>query len=80
MDVYNLETRTEEPMREAKIHFKHRDHDSVEEESESESSPQDMEKAWAEIDRQESETTPASVNTWEKMEIMRQVMTRKQQE
>ena len=49
-DAYNLETRTEEPMREAKIHFKHCNHDSVEEESESKSSPQDMEKAWAEID------------------------------
>ena len=38
-DAYNLETRTEEPMREAKVNFRHHDHDRVEEESESESSP-----------------------------------------
>ena len=36
---YNLETMTEELMTEAIIHFKHHNHDGVEEESESESSP-----------------------------------------
>ena len=61
-DKYNLESKTtEEPTKEAKSHFKHRDHDRMEDESESESSPQDMEKAWVDIDRKDSETAPESV-------------------
>ena len=80
--MYSLEDKAaEEPVSEGKVNFKHHVHDRMEDESK----PQDMEKVWVQINQQDSESSPESINiqdesTQNKMETMLQGIASRQQE
>ena len=73
-DKYMLEDKAaQEPVSEGKVNFKHHDQDRMEDESK----PQDIEKVWVQINQQDSESSPESINiqdqsTRNKMETMLQ--------
>ena len=81
-DKYSLvDKSTEEPVIEGRVSFKYHVHDRLEDESK----PQDMEKVWVQINQQDSDSSPESINiqdesTQNKMETMCQGIASRQQE